>query len=1065
MAKKKNNDKLQYALVLFNYMLDLFGCTDLEALSSNLKDVSHEGINEEGVSNIYDAIWQNLYCSGISKEELLEHDQNIVRFTKEINENRHERPIRWKYFQYLSLLFTDIFLDKYFRDCNAFVTELNDFLHGKFAKRDNAYTDITDFTADDISKIAFWSATGSGKTLLMHVHIKQILYYAEKYDKRQNLGNILLITPNEELSKQHEQELKDSNISAMRFKSNGLFSSGDSDLVNIIEITKIQETSGDTTVAVECFEHNNIVFVDEAHRGSSGDQWVNYRNSLVSDGGFSFEYSATFGQAIGSLPKKDRKAMLNTYGKSTLFDYSYRYFYNDGYGKDYRIMNMDQWSEKESLFEYLTAYLLCLYEQKREYNKDKRIQDVFLISNPLAVFVGGTVSVSNKKNNVLDTSDVVSILVFLNSFLDDKNTFCRYIQNILSDTTGLKDSKGNSIFGNSFRVIKEYYNYDITTAHAEEVYSEILKEVFHTSAGGTLHVDNLKGLDGEVGLRVGENDYFGLVYVGDTKKVIPMCEEKRILTFKKEFAGNSLFQNIVDEDSPINILIGSKKFTEGWSCWRVSLMGLMNFGKSEGTQIIQMFGRGVRLKGYNMSLKRSSALDVSIKPEREETPRNIKVLETLNIFGLKADYMKEFKAYLEDEGLPANNSDFIEIEVSTLMTDHPKNLKIMRTDPNYDFKKDINVEPETYINKDAIHVMLDWYPKIETLESRGTRSREGLKNTAKLEPKHLSLLDWDKIFFAIERFKNEKSWYNLLINKAELKNILANNVWYTLKIPEESLKFRNYGEDVRNWTDIAITLLKLYVDKAYRNCKNKYDSKHQKIEQLKDTDPNFISKYTLEISSSQKKWIDKINALNKSISSQKIEDTDLEQNLIGALKIDAHLYNPLFYIDDEYSRILSRDTENWIHITPVPINSGEWRFVKAIRRYFEDKNNVRNKKVFLLRNISKKGIGFFENAGFYPDFILWIIEGNKQYVTFFDPKGITHLKGLKDEKIQLYRYLEKIKKMLKDDNLQLNSFIISNTPYEKFAHNATKQDCWNNHLFFEEDENYIEKIVKMIYGN
>ena len=52
-------------------------------------------------------------------------------------------------------------------------------------------------------------------------------------------------------------------------------------------------------------------------------------------------------------------------------------------------------------------------------------------------------------------------------------------------------------------------------------------------------------------------------------------------------------------------LIGSKKFTEGWSSWRVCTLGLMNIGKKEGSQIIQLFGRGVRLKGYNFSLKRS----------------------------------------------------------------------------------------------------------------------------------------------------------------------------------------------------------------------------------------------------------------------------------------------------------------------------------------------------------------------------------------------------------------------------------------------------------------------------
>jgi len=66
----------------------------------------------------------------------------------------------------------------------------------------------------------------------------------------------------------------------------------------------------------------------------------------------------------------------------------------------------------------------------------------------------------------------------------------------------------------------------------------------------------------------------------------------------------SLFDAVNARDSAVNFLIGSRKFTQGWSCWRVSAMGLLNIGVNEGTQIIQLFGRGVRLKGKEYSLKR-----------------------------------------------------------------------------------------------------------------------------------------------------------------------------------------------------------------------------------------------------------------------------------------------------------------------------------------------------------------------------------------------------------------------------------------------------------------------------
>lgn len=43
-------------------------------------------------------------------------------------------------------------------------------------------------------------------------------------------------------------------------------------------------------------------------------------------------------------------------------------------------------------------------------------------------------------------------------------------------------------------------------------------------------------------------------------------------------------------------------------------MGLMNVGRTEGSEIIQLFGRGVRLKGHGSSLKRSTRLEGILPP-------------------------------------------------------------------------------------------------------------------------------------------------------------------------------------------------------------------------------------------------------------------------------------------------------------------------------------------------------------------------------------------------------------------------------------------------------------------
>ena len=71
-------------------------------------------------------------------------------------------------------------------------------------------------------------------------------------------------------------------------------------------------------------------------------------------------------------------------------------------------------------------------------------------------------------------------------------------------------------------------------------------------------------------------------------------------------------------------------------------MGLMNVGKGEGAQI-QLFGRGVRLKGFDLGLKRSGKTQLSKGVER---PKHIGVLETLGILGIHANYMAQFRDFL-----------------------------------------------------------------------------------------------------------------------------------------------------------------------------------------------------------------------------------------------------------------------------------------------------------------------------------------------------------------------------------------------------------------------------------
>lgn len=1073
MAKKKTKQpaKLQEALVLFKYILNLFGCKDLAALSGDLKDPALEGVDDEGCSRMFYALKKYLYTDvGISEQELREYDRHIVKYTKEINERRTEK-ITWKYYQYLALLFTEIYLDRYFTDKMRLLEDINCFLVDEFNFRPETWHEMPQFTDDDLNKLAFWCATGSGKTLMLHVNIKQYLYYAEKHHAKK-LNRILILTPNEGLSNQHIQELKTSGFYAELFNKQGqggLF--GGNQTVEVIDINKLADTDGDKTVAIDSFEGNNLVLVDEGHRGSGGEVWKGYRNKLTQEG-FSFEYSATFGQAIAALSGKDRLALLEEYGKATLFDYSYRYFYNDGYGKDYRIMNMTSWDDEEKLNMYLTAYLLCLYEQTLSYEGSPLVRNRFLIARPLGIFVGGSVNAVRTVNK-RQVSDVVQILLFIQDFVDNPDLYCGYIKRLFNPDDGIKNKNGYSLFANSFVLAKTGMRMGEEDKFARDTYNKVIKTLFHSDLpNAKLHLDKQKGGDEEIGLRIGNAEYFGVINVGDSAKLVALCEANGIMCETKEFGQLSLFAEINNESSPINILIGSKKFNEGWSSWRVSVMGLMNVGRSEGSEIIQLFGRGVRLKGFEYSLKRSSKLDSYYNPG--PIPKGLRGIETLNIFGVRADYMDAFRKYLEDEGLPANEENYIQIDIPTVNLLGETKLKVIRLKQGYDFKKSVVVNPLDMMEDTKIK--LDWTPRVEAMYSSGTRVRtEVAEYKGTLNEEHLSLLDWNKIFFALQQLKNERGWYNMQLTVDMLHTLMANPSWYELVIQEADMEFQDFGRDVERWENITISLLRAYIDRAYKRSKGKWEAQFMETVYVNDNDPNFFDEYTVEVRQDQEQWIERLKELREQIHSGNMKDNfEINSKWIQALRFDRHLYYPLLCLtdrDDRGKRIMVDENTNepLIKISPVPLNIGEKTFVEHIRNYYnEHKDDVfAGKDVYLLRNESRKGIGFFEANNFYPDFILWVNEGKRQRVSFIDPKGLRNIRGFEDPKIQLYNLLKsEIEPKLNDPDIVLDSFIVSNTPYKEISFWNPCEDksvFKKNHIVFQmENEDYISELFGMI---
>ena len=1011
----------------------------------------------------------------IGNDLLCDYDRNIFDHWQAITKKRQvkeHREIFPLYFQYMALVFTEYFLDRWSRDKQqgetTLLNEINAYrkqFNSRFTGRGAAVDHVNEYTAADLTKLAFWVATGGGKTLIMHCNIRQLDHYLRQRKLQKHFNKYILITPNEGLTDQHLEEFELSGIPAERYQKDntGLLNKT---MVEVIEITKLREKTGVTTVAVDEFGRKNVVMVDEGHRGAGGDEWFPKRQALCADG-FSFEYSATFGQSVNALSGKKQKEMSQLYAKSVLFDYSYKFFYGDGYGKDFHILNYSQENEgagDEVQKLYLTACLLRFYQQCRLY-RDKHGQYAsYLVDDPLMVFVGG--SVTGQRQSRHDT-DVVTALKFFADFIGEDQQSVHRLDLLLRQKDELKDDEG-LVFRDAFDYVRELF--PLTEDNpAADLYQDILQVVFNATGKGLLHAVYLKGSGNEIGLRIGDvGEYFGVINVGEPKKLWDMLQESHgeLITCSEQQFSVSLFDDIKAPGSSIRLLVGAKRFTEGWNCWRVSCMGLVNIGRNEGSQIIQLFGRGVRLKGLDFCLKRSSELS------EDDHPKHIRELETLNIFGIRADYMKVFDEYIDEENVASAKRLEI-IHLPTIENLARTDLKVILPKRDMpEFKKQQKLSFGRY-DKIKTKVSADWYGRLDskTRQCRLHAEDEEKLNCTHLRPEHRSFLDYNALYLELLHFKKQNGMFNLDISPEAIRELLAETDWYDLFIPDHMLEFTGFGR-VRVWQEIASDLLRKYCVKFYRFKEDEFEGPYQEyrtIQQVLD-DPderynrqflqNLQVEYRAAIEKSQEQLVTDLRKIGGKLMAGELQEYSFGD--LSIFKFDKHLYEPLIYV---------RHGAVGLTIKPTPLNRNEKQFVDDMRIWCEKEATgiLGDKELYVLRNQSRgRGISFFDEGNFYPDFIIWLLVGDKQYITFADPHGLQHARSFSDSKVLFSKRIKEIEsERLNDDDVSLNSFILSPTPFNRIKHwdeSGEKQRFTDHHILFmyDDSESYVGEMFSRV---
>ena len=272
-------------------------------------------------------------------------------------------------------------------------------------------------------------------------------------------------------------------------------------------------------------------------------------------------------------------------------------------------------------------------------------------------------------------------------------------------------------------------------------------------------------------------------------------------------------------------------------------------------------------------------------------------------------------------------------------------------------------------------------------------------------------------------------------------------------------------------SELAIMILKSYLDKFYKYQKAKWETPHLEYQELMEDDNNFVDEYKFtyydmhENDPSAGHIEDFIYGLNNIIKDEDLNGLEglKDEKVLGgaiiAFDFGAHLYSPLIQVNaGDYK----------LTVSPVSLNKSEKDFVDQLRDFIlDDIHLLKDMDIYLLRNKSKVGMGFFEADNFYPDFVFWINTPNIQYISFIDPKGLRMLQW-DDPKIEFYAKIKELESRLEptiaDKRIVLNSFIMSGTPSEDLRHlwrkNGPERHAKN--IFCLDDYDCIGKMFEKI---
>ena len=795
-GKQSGHGRLKSALILRDALLEEVGL-GLSSCMPRLSDV-------EGTWGALRGLEEGLYLK--TAMDVCKKDPSILEQLDALVRSACIKvQLAPRYAQYLALLLFTHWMQMRETESEAFLARLNDRLE-KHSPKGEA---LSAFTESDLQFAAFWMATASGKTHVLHACLALLTEdHVRPWDR------IFIITPSDALTRQHVEKLRELKCwHVFAYPMDGddfALRSLPREAVIVLDINKITEKKTDEGIRVPTSafkDDRNLVFVDEGHKGRKSEQslWKQLQQDLAGIGsedrkhrGLLIEFSATFGQVAETEHAFDR------YAKSVILDYAYDRFHGDLYGKDFWHVKMEGCGDAVFLVQEqtLTSALVAFWCQLTCYRSWKESPEAtekdVAVSLPLWVLLGLSVIGGAGKMDQEQTSDVIAVLKFVKRILAQPGELVLLLQSVQEPNVS-----GADILPLEARIA-------LKGLSTEELCNRILSDVFGLQPGDKPVFRLLKSAEGEMGLGLLRGDavhYYGVVNVGDAGGLKKAMQETSLKVEDDAFT-QSLFGKLGDPVSPIHVLIGSRRFAEGWDNYRASSLTLLRLGQGEGSLIIQMFGRVVRFAGQNGDGKRLADPAPTLKP-----------LQTAYIYGLRSSYLEAFLNSLYTNGVPQGIQKWCEVKV-----DLPEDV-ILHSVGTITPEKDgfhVSLSGNTWVSRiNKVKLSLTAAVYTSAITRNGVTSEKGVMGqdmTGAFKDK-IEFLDYDGIYLQMVEIKRQKGWWNFSFDPGAVKTALESSSYELWGLPAS---LRIQGEtDLMRLNRTAAAIVRKLFESAYRREENR----------------------------------------------------------------------------------------------------------------------------------------------------------------------------------------------------------------------------------------------------